>query len=126
MLFRSQGLLGTELEFVHQGAEQTLQWVIHSTAKEAVGGVRLECDGRVLVALDGQKLPPGGNLRYEGGSDCVLTDRNWKEVGRVVMGDGGARVSAGRARVKLSAMLPKEAQLKLELRTYGAARRVGN
>lgn len=122
---RGEGAVSTEVEFVHQGADAILQWVIHSTSKDPVDGVRLECDGRVLVDLEGTKLLPGGNVRHEGGHDSVLTDRNWKEVGRAVMREGVARISAGRAKLKLSAVFPKEAQLKLELRTYGAARQVG-
>lgn len=110
----------TEFEFQNPAASQPLQWIIRSTAKVPVETLRIAVGGQTGFEWKGKALPPGGSLRYAGGSEVVMADANWKELERQSVQSESLRIASGPVKVSLSSPLPAEASLKAELRTLGS------
>lgn len=115
----------TELTFTNKHAEQPLQWTVRSTAKQPLAGVIVEVNGKRIVELKERTLPPGGSLKYTGGTDAMICDATWKELGRVPVDASVARISMGRQQARIGCVEQSGASLKIELRTLGPATRIG-
>jgi hypothetical protein len=109
----------TTFEYQNPTQAQPLHWIVRSDAKTPVAGVRLLIAGRLVLDLGERTLPPGGSLKYSGGSEWVIADASWKELARFPLDPTLARIGPGVAPIQLGAVLPEGASLKLELRTLG-------
>lgn len=116
--------LPVEADFNNPADAQALQWILRSTSKEPLGGLTLMVNGNSVVSLKGNSLPPGGALRYSGGVDAVIMDSTWHEVARVPVAGDTIRVPDGVSKIQVSAALPADSSLKVELRTLGAVTRL--
>ena len=92
---------GDLLPFTNTNAEQPLQWIVRSTAKQPVTGITIEINGKPAVELKDRALPPGGSLRYRGGAEAVICDATWKELARVPVDVRASRVGTGTQHVKV-------------------------
>jgi hypothetical protein len=113
----------TEFDYQNPAAPQPLQWIIHSTATAPVSGIRLEINGLPVVDLKDTAVPAGGNLKYTGGPEAIITDSAWKELARLRVSAEADRVPGGTSKIALDTPLPNGAALKIELRTLGPAKR---
>jgi len=116
----------TEFQLQNRDSAQPLQWVIRSVTKQPVSALTLEINGRQVVALKDQTVPPGGSLKFTDGSEAVLSDSNWKELARIPVELSGVQVGTGSAQIRIGCTLQKDATLKIELRTLTAATRIGS
>ncbi len=114
----------TGFPFQNLDAAQPLQWTVGCAAKQPIAGLTVEIDGRPIVALRDQTVPPGGSLKYVGGSEAAICDSAWKELARVPVDPGAARVQTGPARITVGCAPQNGASLKVELRTVGAVTRL--
>jgi hypothetical protein len=114
----------TMFQFHNPNAEQPMQWIVRSTAKRSVSGVTVQIDGKPAVNLKANPLPPGGTLRYHGGTEAVICDASCKELARVLVDASAARVSKGVQTVQIECAPQEDASLKIELRTLGEATRI--
>lgn len=114
----------TEAAFRNENAEQAAQWILRSAGKQPVTGATIEFDGRPVVKLGERSLPPGWSVRYRGGGEALVCDAAWKEQASVPVDATAARLDQNEHRVRLVAAPAADTSLKLELRTYGPARRV--
>ena len=114
-----------EHSFNQINARQALQWIIRSTGKQPTSGLVVEINGQPTFQLGDQTLPPGGSLKYNGGPTAVVCDSSWKELVRLPVQANAVEVGPGIQQVKIRSAENKEASLKVELRTFGPALRVG-
>jgi hypothetical protein len=114
----------TESEYRNQNAEQAAHWILRSNGKAAVQAVALEFNGRPVVQLTDQPLPPGWSLRYHGAAEAVLSDGAWREQAHVPVAAAAARLGLGVQHVPIRSARQDDAGLKLELRSLGAAQPV--
>jgi len=114
----------TEFEYQNPVGDQPLQWIVRSDAKSPLTGVHLDIQGRRVLDLAEMPIPPGGSLRYSGGSEVVIADASWKELSRSPLDIAKARIGIGPVPVQVGAVLPAGASLKIELRTVGPATRL--
>jgi hypothetical protein len=112
-------------EFQNANADQPLQWIVRSASKQAVLGVRVELDGKPVSDLKDRSLPPGGSLSYHGGTEAVICDSAWKELARVPVDAGAARVGTGKQQIVIGCGPQTVTTLKIEVRTLGPATRIG-
>jgi hypothetical protein len=111
--------------FKNPYAAQPLQWVVHCAGEQPVKGVALEINGRPLLGRDGCALPAGGNLKYTGGAEAIEYDSTWKELSRVPVAVAAAQVGAGEQQVAVRCNTQSGCSLKIELRTLGPGRPIG-
>lgn len=114
-----------ELRFENPNAAQPLQWFVHSGSKEPVSGLVLQIDGKTVADLKTATLPPGGCLKYTGGTTAAIFDSHWKELSRVTAQAAAAEIQTGSHTVKLGCS-PQAGTLKVELRTAGPATRISS
>ncbi|MBN9691155.1 MAG: hypothetical protein J0M24_13035 [Verrucomicrobia bacterium] len=106
-----------ELSFLNPAEPQPLQWLLRSTSRESGPGPRVSVNGREIVNLAATFLSPGGAVRYAGGTEAVVYDSAWREVGRVPVDPTRARVGPGESKVALSPAVLGSAPFKWEVRT---------
>jgi hypothetical protein len=70
-------------------------------------------------------LAPGASLKYVGGSEAAICDATWKELVRVPVDANATQVSPGTQQVKIECARQSGANLKIELRMLGPAKRIG-
>jgi len=116
----------TGMQFNNGAADQSLQWLIRSTSKQPLNDITVEINGGLAVNLRNQALPPGGTLEYRGGPEAMICDATWKELARVPVNAGAARISTGTQQVKIGCAGQSGASLKIELRTLSPATRLSN
>jgi hypothetical protein len=104
-----------EIVFVNADNAQPLRWTIRSEAKEPWRDFTMEIDGKPAVANIGASVPPGGSLKYTGGTEAVISDAAWKELARVAVEPGANQIAPGLHRIKISH--PTAARMKLEFST---------
>lgn len=114
----------TRFEYRNPTLRQPLQWLVQSTAKTAVGGLRVGLGGRLVADLKGHAIPAGGSVRYRGGSEAVIFDASWKEVARIPVEASATLVDAEPLTVEVGGIMPDGANLKVELRAMGPATRL--
>jgi hypothetical protein len=71
------------------------------------------------LTLDAMALPPGGALRYAGGTQALVCDRAWKEVARVPVATGPVRIGPGDHTVAITSLPQPGGKLAVELSTLG-------
>ena len=116
----------SEAEFSFQNTEavQPLQWTLHSTRAEPVASLTLDINGVRVCDTRGISLPSGGNVKYSGGAEAVVTDSMWREVGRVPVNAQAMRIGTGASMLKIGTAPAVNALLKLELRTFSLPTRL--
>lgn len=114
----------TDLEFRNQHTEQAAPWILRSSGKATIRAVAIEFNGRTVVQLTDQTLPPGWSLRYRGGAEAVISDGAWREQARVPVAVAAARLGPGAQQVRIRSARQEDGALKLELRTLGPAQAV--
>ncbi len=112
----------TSVTFTNRQAAQPLQWILRSTGKERMTRVSLAINGQPVVSLSEQGLLPGGSLTYRGGTDAVVCDAAWKELGRVPVNATAARINTGKVSLTFGGIPQAVAQLKLETHTLDAGK----
>jgi hypothetical protein len=115
----------TTVTFTNRHAAQPLRWTLRSAGKERLTRVSLAINGQLAVSLGEQGLPLGGSLTYRGGTEAVVCDAAWKELGRVPVNVTAARVNPGEVSVTFGGAPPAVAELKLEVQTVDAGQRLG-
>jgi hypothetical protein len=113
-----------EFEVHTADAEQPLQWIARSTAKEPIAGLTVEIDGAPVIDLKAMAIPAEANIRYSGGSEAVIYDAAWKELTRVPVDAKRAVIGPGAHRLKIGWTGRTEGGLKIETRTYDPAVRI--
>ena len=123
---REQPGMPTTTEFVLQNpfAEQPLGFILRCSGKVAAEEIILELAGREVDL--GVSLQPGQALRWLGGTEMVLHDAAWQELGRYAIDASALRVPMGSFPVKLTCRFAGSdaPELKVELRTLGEATRL--
>jgi hypothetical protein len=114
----------TEYLFQNRDAAQPLQWVIGTAAKQPVSGLTLDLNGREVMSLKEQTVPPGGSVKFTGGLHVIVSDSNWKEVTRIPVDPSAMQVGAGPVRIKIGCDPLLEGGLKVELRTLTSPTRI--
>ena len=117
--------VSTAFQFTNLHSAQPVHWTLRSACTQAVAGLTLEINHRLVMDGKDRALPPGGTLKYQGGSEAVIYDTTWNELARVPVDARAARLGTGRQRVTVAYSAPPGGNLKLELRTQDLARRVG-
>ena len=115
----------TTFRFQNPHAEQSLQWIVRSTAKQPVADLAIQINGKPAIALKTQSLPPGGSLSYRGAAEAVISDAAWKELARVPVEARFAKVSTGEQSMTIICSQQPGAALKVELRTLGSPTPIG-
>ncbi len=100
---------------------QRLRWSLRSTGKQPLTGVTVKINGQSVLALEDRGLPPGGSLKYAGGSEATICDSAWKEVARLPVLGSAAQIGTGTQQFTVGHRTPDGAGLKIELRTLGPA-----
>ncbi len=114
----------TEVRVSWAAADRPLTWILKSTAKEPVTGVRLRVGDRAVLDLRDTALPAGGTVSYRGGTAAVIADRSGKELGRVPVEPEALRVAGGEMAFGIGATVAKEGELRLEVGSYGPGARI--
>ena len=114
----------TTVTFTNRHAAQPLRWTLRSTGQERLNCVSLAINGQLVVSLGEPGLPPDGSLTYRGGTDAVIGDAAWKELGRVPVNAASARIAAGEGSLTFGGSPQAVAQLKLEVHTVDAGQRL--
>jgi hypothetical protein len=107
----------TEHRFTNPNAAQPLQWIVRSGSKQPVSGLALEINGKPVLDLQSQTLPPSGSAKYTGGPEAVLYDGAWKEVARVPVISTSAHINPGEHTATFRVRSNDSAEFKIELRT---------
>jgi hypothetical protein len=84
----------------------------------------VEVNNKLVTSLKDRPLPPGGSLKYSGGSEAAICDATWKELARVPADASATRVTTGQLRVKVGCAVQGGANLKIEVRMLGPAKRI--
>ena len=109
----------TEFQFNHTNPAQPMQWTILSTNATPVSGIRLELDGVQLVAPSPIEIPMGGSLKFIGGNEATVFDATWKRIAAIPIAAASELIKPGVHRLRVGATLPKDGNLKVEVRTLG-------
>jgi hypothetical protein len=99
---------------------------VRSVSKDPITGLTLAINGKQVLDLRDRALSPGGSLRYVGLSEAAICDATWKELERVPVDAGIARVGPGPQQVKVACAPRVGASLRLELRTLSPAQRLAS
>jgi hypothetical protein len=109
-------------EFDNPYVAQTLQFILQVAGDATLCDVTLEIDksGEMLIPA---ALEAGNILRFSGGTQAIVHDRNWNELKKMELNASELQVGPGRHTLRLgcrfrSANTPA---LKMELRTVGEA-----
>jgi len=108
----------TELEATNPFAAQPVGFILRCSGKVAAEELVLELAGREIDL--GVSLQPGQSLRRISGSEMVLHDAAWQELGRFPVDEDALIVPPGPVRVTCRFAGSEEPALKVELRTIGA------
>ena len=113
-----------EFQVANPFREQPAELILRCTGKVAAGELVLELAGR--EAELGVSLEPGQALRWRGAGDAVVCDASWRELRRVPVDPDALRAPSGEFSVRLTCRFAgaEPPELKLELRTKGAALRL--
>jgi hypothetical protein len=114
-----------DFQLQNPNAQQPLQWIVRAAPKQAVRGLAMTVDGQAVVDLADRALPAGGALKYGGGPKAMVCDATWKELARVPVDVIAAGLASGVHQVRITCARQSGASLKIELRTRGAATRIG-
>jgi hypothetical protein len=114
----------TRVSFRPSSAQRAVHWTLRSSTNQPMTGVSLAFNGRQVIDLRDRALPPGATLCYRGGPEAVLCDLNWKEMERLAVASDATQVSAQDQELAFGCSRQNAATLKLELRTFGPARRI--
>jgi hypothetical protein len=114
----------TEFEAQNPFEEQPLAFILRCSGKVAAEEIVLELDGTEIDL--GVSLQPGQTLRRVSGSEMVLHDAAWQELGRFAADENDLLVPAGPFRAKVTCRFAgsEEPELKVELRTTGKPTRL--
>ncbi|MFH0943758.1 MAG: hypothetical protein V2A76_01055 [Planctomycetota bacterium] len=114
----------TEFEADNPFEEQALGFILRCSGKVAAEEIVIDLAGREIGL--GVSLQPGQALRRVGGSELVLHDAAWQELGRFALDESALRVPTGpfRTRVTCHFSGSDEPELKVELRTIGEPTRL--
>lgn len=113
----------TESAFTGPRRDQSCHWIIRASGKEPIRDLRIGVNAQTVVELTDQALPPGGSLRYSGGSEAVLADAKWLEVGRVQVDPEAVR-AAGQCVMKIRCAPQPGASLRVEMRVLDPGTRI--
>ncbi len=107
----------TICKFENHDAAQPLQWTLHVPVDKPLDSVKVSVDGADVIEAAGVSIPAGGNLKYSGGSEAIVTDANWKEIRRVP----ARRLSsaAGAHEIRIGSAVHAGVTLKIEIKTNG-------
>jgi hypothetical protein len=112
----------TRWTFQNPHAAQLLQWVVRCAGQQPVTGVTVVVNGKPVLGLKQCVLPPGGSLKYTGGTEACVCDSAWKELSRVPVASAAAQVGSGEQQMAVGCNSQSGSSLKVELRTLGSAK----
>jgi len=116
----------TQQQFQNDDAPQRLAWTVTATGKAAIPAVSVTINGRPVLTLTGQELPPGGHIQYAGGTEAQVSDAAWHELRRLALDPENVRVDAGTFQFGVGCPAQAGAGLKAEVSTCGPAMRIGD
>lgn len=104
---------------------QPLQFILQVSGDAPVSDATLEIDdaGEVPILAT---LQPGNILKYSGGTEGIVYDRNWNQLKKVALDASTLKIGPGPHRVRLGCRFQSADQpgVKLEFRTVGEAEAV--
>ncbi len=124
LTLNSDSGLSGELELKIPESKQSLYWTIHSDSKEPIGDITLEIDGVVMAQLKEQSLPPGGSLRYRGGTEAMISDTTGHEIGLIPCSEPTVAASSVLHKLKVTCGGSVHGSLKIECSALGLPRRI--
>jgi hypothetical protein len=114
----------SEFVFQNPDAPQPLHWTIHSTSEEAIAGLTVEINGVRVLDLRDNAIPPGGNVKYSGGTQVVICDAAWHEIARIPIVTDAVQIPTGPQKLSIHVVKPSHGTLKIECRTLSTATRI--
>jgi hypothetical protein len=118
--------LHSTFAFENIGAEQTLQFIL--TAIDAdISAISLEINNYKEIKMP-VALKKGQILKYIGGNQAKVYDANWQLVQTIVINPADFKVNPGENALSVDGQfgrVEETPQLKVEIRTFGAAEKVG-
>jgi hypothetical protein len=107
-----------ELDNPH--AAQALQFIFQVSGGAPIGDLTLTIDDGGEVSIP-TALQPGNIVRYAGGDQCTVYDKNWKELERVSVDASDLKVGSGKHAVRMGCRFQSvdQPQVKCEFRTIG-------
>ena len=112
--------LWSEFYFKNNYEEQPFEFILTTTNKSTVSQLVIEIDDFKKIELD-ITLRPDEKLKYEGGNQVVLFDRNWNMVESIYVDPTDFILAKGEHQIKVDCNFSEsdKASLKLELKTKG-------
>jgi len=104
---------------------QPLRFILRVSGDAPVGDVTLEIDGAREVTVPAT-LQAGNILKYSGGGQAIVYDKNWKELEKIALDASGLQMGSGRNRVRFGCRFQTadQPQVKIEFRTMGEPERL--
>jgi len=115
----------TTWELDNPYAAQALQFILQVSGDAPLGDATLAIDRGGEVSLPAT-LDAGSIVKYSGGGQCVVYDKNWKERERMNVDAAGLKIGPGKHSVRLGCRFQSvdQPQVKLEFRTVGQAEKL--
>ncbi|REG83047.1 hypothetical protein [Algoriphagus antarcticus] len=112
--------LHSTLEFNNPGNEQVVNFTLTAMNSD-VSGITLEMNGYKKVALPGT-IKEGQTLKYTGDKEVLLYDSNWQIIKRFEIDLSDLKINTGKNLIAIDSKFDradKEANIKVEIRTFG-------
>jgi hypothetical protein len=115
----------TTWELDNPYAAQALQFILQVSGDAPLGDATLAIDRGGEVSLPAT-LDAGSIVKYSGGGQCVVYDKNWKERERMNVDAAGLKIGPGKHSVRLGCRFQSvdQPQVKIEFRTVGQAEKL--
>jgi hypothetical protein len=109
-----------ELDNPH--AAQALQFIFQVSGGAPIGDLTLAIDDGDEVSIP-TALQPGNIVKYAGGDQCTVYDKNWKELEKVKVDASDLKAGSGKHKVRMGCRFQSvdQPQVKCEFRTVGEA-----
>ncbi len=119
--------LYSTFEFENIGEEQSIGFIIAALDSD-ISAIKMEIDQYKEIILP-ITLKQGQHIKYSGGKEAFVYDRNWNLIKPFEVNASDFIVSEGNHSLTLDAHFSntdKDTQLKIEIRTFGRAERINN
>ncbi|MGE5294573.1 MAG: hypothetical protein ACM3VT_07080 [Solirubrobacterales bacterium] len=106
-------------------AVQPLQFILQVSGDAPIGDATLTIDDGGEVSLPAT-LDAGSIVKYSGGGQCIVYDKNWNQREKVDVDASGLKVGTGKHSVRLGCRFQSvdQPQVKIEFRTVGEAEKI--
>lgn len=115
----TNGVARATYEFENPPGSTGVQWILRARSTVPLAGLTLALNGGAILDLQDKTVPAGGSLRYAGGTEVIVADAAWREVGRLPIARDVSHPAVGPAKLEVGAALAGSASLAIEVRRLG-------